>query len=150
MTISQDACNMLLSRQTILNHCYHGTLNVARCSSLYAYEITVALQHEIPVIFVVLNDSELGMVKHGQKLGGAEEIGFELPKIDYAMMAEAMGIEGITIETPQELVAIDWQRLGEKQAPTMINVIIDPNEVPPMGQRVKGLADKNKSATPGG
>jgi len=113
-------------------------------------EITVALQHQIPVIFVVLNDSELGMVKHGQKLGGAEEIGFELPEIDYAMMAQAMGIEGITIRTPQELVEIDWQRLGKKHAPTMINLIIDPNEVPPMGQRVKGLADKNESATPGG
>ncbi len=114
-------------------------------------EITVALQHQLPVIYVVLNDSELGMVKHGQKLGGgAEEIGFELPKIDYAMMAEAMGIEGITISTPIELMQIDWQRLGNKNGPTLLNVIIDPNEVPPMGQRVKGLADKNESATPGG
>ena len=113
-------------------------------------EITVALQHQIPIIFVVLNDSELGMVKHGQKLGGAEEIGFELPEINYAMMAQAMGIEGLTIRTPQELMEIDWQRLGKKQAPTMINLIIDPNEVPPMGQRVKGLADKNESATLGG
>jgi acetolactate synthase-1/2/3 large subunit len=112
-------------------------------------EITVALQHKIPVIFVILNDSELGMVKHGQKLGGAEEVGFELPEIDYAMMAQSMGIEGITVRTPQELVDINWQRLGKKQAPTMINLIIDPNEVPPMGQRVKGLAD-NESATPGG
>jgi len=113
-------------------------------------EITVALQHQIPVIFVVLNDGALGMVKHGQKLGGAEEVGFELPQIDYAKMAEAMGIEGMTIRTPEELVAIDWKRLGEKQAPTMINLIIDSEEVPPMGQRVKGLADKNESATPGG
>jgi acetolactate synthase I/II/III large subunit len=113
-------------------------------------EITVALQHHIPVIFVVLNDSALGMVKHGQKLGGAEEIGFKLPEIDYAKMAEAMGIEGITVRTPEDLVAIDWKRLGEKQGPTMINMVIDPDEVPPMGQRVKGLADKNESATPGG
>lgn len=113
-------------------------------------EITVALQHQIPVIYVILNDSELGMVKHGQKLGGAEEVGFELPEIDYAMMAQAMGIEGITIRTPQELVEIDWQRLGEKKGPTMIDIVIDANEVPPMGQRVKGLADKNESATPGG
>ena len=111
-------------------------------------EITVALQHQLPVIYVVLNDSELGMVKHGQKLGGAEEIGFELPSIDYAKMAEAMGIEGITVRTPEELDFIDWNRLGKKKAPTMINLIIDPNEVPPMGQRVKGLADE--SATPGG
>ncbi len=113
-------------------------------------EITVALQHQIPVIFIVLNDSELGMVKHGQKLGGAEEVGFELPEIDYAMMAQAMGIEGVTIRTPHELMEIDWQRLGKKQAPTLINLIIDADEVPPMGQRVKGLADKNESATPGG
>jgi len=113
-------------------------------------EITVALQHKIPVIYVVMNDGVLGMVKHGQKLGGAEEVGFELPKIDYAKMAQAMGIEGITIKTPEELMAIDWQHLGEKKAPTLINLLIDPNEVPPMGQRVKGLADKNESATPGG
>ena len=63
-------------------------------------EITVASQHQIPVIYVILNDSELGMVKHGQKLGGAEEVGFELPMISYAKMAEAMNIEGITIKTP--------------------------------------------------
>ncbi len=113
-------------------------------------EITVALQNELPIIYVIMNDASLGMVKHGQKLGGAEEIGFQLPKIDYAKMAEAMGIEGITIRTPEELVAIDWKRLGEKSAPTMIDLIIDPDEVPPMGQRVKGLADENKSATPGG
>ena len=113
-------------------------------------EITVALQHHIPVIFVIFNDSELGMVKHGQKLGGAEEVGFELPDIDYAMLAQSMGIEGITVRTPKELIDINWQRLGEKLGPTLINIIIDPNEVPPMGQRVKGLADANQSATLGG
>jgi acetolactate synthase-1/2/3 large subunit len=113
-------------------------------------EITVALQMKIPVIYVVLNDGVLGMVKHGQRLGGAEEIGFELPKIDYAKMAEAMGVEGITVKTPDELMAIDWNRLGNKRAPTMINMIIDSEEVPPMGQRVKGLAKDNQSATPGG
>lgn len=113
-------------------------------------EITVALQHQIPVIYVVLNDGVLGMVKHGQRLGGAQEVGFELPVIDYAKMAEAMGIEGITIKTPEELMNIDWERLGAKNAPTMINMIVDSEAVPPMGQRVKGLADNNESATPGG
>lgn len=113
-------------------------------------EITVALQHNLPVIYVILNDSVLGMVKHGQKLGGAEEVGFELPCINYAKMAEAMHIEGIEINTPAELIEIDWQRLGNKKGPTLIDLHIDPDEIPPMGQRVKGLADKNESATPGG
>lgn len=113
-------------------------------------EITVALQHNLPVIYVVFNDSALGMVRHGQKLGGAEEIGFELPVIDYAKMAESMGIEGLTIKTPAELLELDWQRLGGKKGPTLIDLHIDPDEVPPMGQRVKGLADQDISATPGG
>ncbi len=113
-------------------------------------EITVALQHKLPVIYVVLNDSALGMVKHGQKLGGAEEVGFELPNINYAKIAEAMGIQGIRVSTPEELVDIDWQKLGSKKAPTLIDVVIDANEVPPMGQRVKGLADQKESAMPGG
>ena len=78
-------------------------------------EITVAMQHQIPVIYVIFNDSALGMVKHGQILGGAKQIGFELPDINYAKLAKAMGIEGITIRTPDELVNIDWQRLGEKK-----------------------------------
>ena len=111
-------------------------------------EITVALQHHLPVIYVVFNDSALGMVKHGQKLGGAEQIGFTLPTINFAKMAEAMGIEGIRIKTVDELMNINWQRLGEKQGPTMIDLHIDSTEVPPMAQRVKGLA--NQSATPGG
>ncbi|WP_196138323.1 thiamine pyrophosphate-binding protein [Aliikangiella sp. G2MR2-5] len=111
-------------------------------------EITTALQHNLPVIMVIFNDSSLGMVKHGQRLGGAEEVGFELPKIDFAKMAESMGIEGIRVETPEDLLAIDWTRLGNKKGPTMIDIIVDGEEMPPMGQRVKGLADQ--SATPGG
>lgn len=111
-------------------------------------EITVALQHQLPVIYVIFNDSALGMVKHGQKLGGAEQVGFALPKINYAKMAESMGIEGIQVKTVDELMNINWQRLGNKQGPTMIDLHIDSTEIPPMGQRVKGLA--NQSATPGG
>ncbi|MBL1261598.1 MAG: hypothetical protein COB33_013840 [Thiotrichaceae bacterium] len=42
-------------------------------------EITVAVAEQLPVIFVVLNDGCLGMVKHGQALGGGEPIGFQLP-----------------------------------------------------------------------
>ncbi len=106
-------------------------------------EITVALQQQLPVIYVVLNDHILGMVKHGQVLGGAEQIGFELPVVNYAKMAEAMGIEGITVSTPAQLDSINWKRLGEKHAPTMINMIIDPGEVPPMAQRVNSLATES-------
>jgi acetolactate synthase-1/2/3 large subunit len=60
-----------------------------------------------------------------------------------------MGIEGIVIETAEEMEAIDFERLFKKNGPTLIDVRIDPNEVPPMGSRVVDLA-KGESATPGG
>lgn len=109
-------------------------------------EITVALQHAIPVIIVVLNDAALGMVKHGQRMGGAEAVGFELPPVNFALMAESMGIEGIRVTTDAQLQAIDWERLGAKASPTLIDVLIDGESVPPMAQRVKGLATQSGSS----
>ncbi|HYM47693.1 MAG TPA: thiamine pyrophosphate-binding protein, partial [Burkholderiaceae bacterium] len=55
-------------------------------------EITVAAQEKLPVLFIVLNDAALGMVKHGQRLAGAEQIGFELPQVDFRLLAESLGI----------------------------------------------------------
>ncbi|MBE1298944.1 MAG: thiamine pyrophosphate-binding protein [Alteromonadaceae bacterium] len=115
-----------------------------------AQEITVAKQMELPVVYVILNDAVLGMVMHGQRLGGAAETGFDLGVIDYAMMAESMGIEGVVVNTVEELEAIDYQRLFSKNSPTLIDVRIDKEEIPPMTDRVKGIAVNGESATPGG
>lgn len=114
-----------------------------------AQEITVAAQHKLPVVFLILNDAAMGMVMHGQKLGNQESIGWELNTINYAAMAQAMGVDGIVIESPEQLDALDMVSLFTKQGPTLIDVRIDRNEVPPMGDRIKGLAI-NGSATPGG
>lgn len=114
-----------------------------------AQEITVAAQHHLPVVFLVLNDSAMGMVMHGQLLGHQESIGWELNDVNYALMAEAMGIDGIVIHSPEQLDALDYRALFQKNGPTLIDVRIDRNEVPPMGDRIKGLAI-NGSHTPGG
>jgi acetolactate synthase-1/2/3 large subunit len=106
-------------------------------------EITVAQQQGLPLVMMILNDSSLGMVRHGQMMGGAEQIGFELPQIDFALMAEAMGIDGIRVNTSEELKALDFSELFQKRGPTLIDVRIDPAEVPPMGERVKGLATQD-------
>lgn len=115
-----------------------------------AQEITVAKQLKLPIVFLILNDSVLGMVMHGQRLGGAEQVGFELGEVDFAMMAQSMGVEGIVINTVEELESIDYHRIFAKDGPTLIDVRIDREEVPPMGDRVKGIAVNGGSATPGG
>jgi acetolactate synthase-1/2/3 large subunit len=102
-------------------------------------EITVAATLGLPVLFVVLNDGALGMVKHGQRLAGAEPIGFELPQVDYRALANALGIPGHVIRSPQDLEALDFDAILSRPGPTMLDVRIDAEEVPPMNVRMKTL-----------
>lgn len=104
-------------------------------------EVTVAVQERLPVVFVVLNDQALGMVRHGQRLGGAEPVGFELPPVDYAAMARAAGGHGLRIESPADFTRIDTAEICNRPGPTVLDVVIDPDEVPPMGMRVRTLAE---------
>ena len=103
-------------------------------------EMTVAREHNLNVLFVILNDSHLGMIKHGQQLGGAENIGNELPKVDFAGMARAMGLQGHTINKLTDLDNIGIDDIFKQKGPCVLDVIIDANEVPPMGSRMKVLA----------
>jgi acetolactate synthase-1/2/3 large subunit len=102
-------------------------------------EITVAQQHRLPVVFVVLNDSSLGMVKHGQRLAGAESVGHELPRVDFCAMAEAMGVRGFRIRCPQDLLELSIADFQHGEGPVLLDVRIDPEAVPPMGLRMKVL-----------
>lgn len=107
-------------------------------------EITTAIQERLPVIFIVLNDQALGMVKHGQRLGGAEPIGYELPPVDFAAMARAMGAIGHTLKTAEDFATVDLSKLHQATGPCVLDIYIDPEEVPPMGARVKTLNRSNK------
>ena len=104
-------------------------------------EITVAAQYNLPVIIIVLNDAALGMIKHGQQLSDAESIGWDLNNINYADMVKAMGIDGFRVDTPEQLDALDMEAILNKKSPTLIDVRIDPDEMPPMLSRVKSLQD---------
>ena len=111
-----------------------------------AQEITVASQKKLPIIFLIMNDAAMGMVMHGQRLGQQESIGWELNEIDYASMAKAMNINGMAVKSAKDLSEVDFHELFSRKQPTLLDVHIDREEVPLMGDRVKGLA----SATPGG
>ena len=109
------------------------------CYLMSGQEITVAVAEKLPVIFVVLNDSALGMVKHGQQLGGGEPIGFQLPRVDFSQMAISVGAMGYKIRTPKELLEFDYEKLYQTEGPSLLDIHIDGDEVPPMGARMKTL-----------
>jgi acetolactate synthase-1/2/3 large subunit len=103
-------------------------------------ELSVAVAEKLSVIFLVLNDGALGMVKHGQQLRGAEQVGRDLPPVDFCLLARSMGAEGYTIHSPQDLARLDIEVICKRRGPTVLDVHIDPTEVPPMGVRIKVLS----------
>jgi acetolactate synthase-1/2/3 large subunit len=106
-------------------------------------EITVALQMGLPVVYVVLNDAALGMVKHGQRLTGAETVGYELPVVDFAAMARAMGVAGYTIRSPVDLQELDIEAICHRGGPTLLDVYVDAEEVAPIALRTRLLATRS-------
>jgi acetolactate synthase-1/2/3 large subunit len=102
-------------------------------------EIGVAASMGATVLFVVLNDGALGMVKHGQRLAGAERVGFELPEVDYRRLAEAMGIPAYVIRSAEDLDCLDLPAILRRKGPTLLDVRIDGEETPPMGLRMQAL-----------
>lgn len=99
-------------------------------------EISVASQYNLNVVFVILNDSQLGTVKHGQRIVGNENHANKLPEVNYAMMATAMKIEAYRINTISELEALNFASLFKRAGPVLLDVLIDPEIVPPIGIRV--------------
>jgi len=102
-------------------------------------DITVALQENLNILFVVLNDSEYGMVKHGQRLGSGEPIGFSLPEIDFVQWGKSMGIPGYRIDSPIDLEKLDISKIISQPGPKIFDVRVDPEEVPPIKNRLQAL-----------
>jgi acetolactate synthase-1/2/3 large subunit len=102
-------------------------------------EMTVALTEKLTVLFVILNDEALGMVKFGQRMSGAEQVAFELPAVDFKMMAESMGIPGHVIRTAEDFDKLDLNVILSRPGPTVLDVRVDRNEAPPMELRLRTL-----------
>jgi acetolactate synthase I/II/III large subunit len=103
------------------------------CYLMSAQEITVAVEQRLPVIFVVLNDHSYGLIRHAHRIHGKEPVDFSIPAVDFAMMARATGAQAYTIRGALDFESIDWQVLAGHQGPTLLDVIIDPEESPPLG-----------------
>lgn len=107
-----------------------------------AQELTVAIEERLCVIFIIINDSSYGMVRHGQLLTGAELTAHSLAVVNFCAMAESMGASGSIVNTPKQLNQLDIDAICSRNGPTLLDVRIDPDEVPPIGMRTNVLRDK--------
>jgi acetolactate synthase I/II/III large subunit len=103
-------------------------------------ELTVAVEQNLPVTYLVVNNSSLGMVHHGQCLSGAEQIATSIAPVRFDMLAQACGVESMRVESRVELdqVPAAWLR-SHQGGPRLVDVRIDPNAVPPIRHRIVAL-----------
>lgn len=107
-----------------------------------AQELSVAAELQLPILFVVINDSALGMVMHGQRIAKAESIGWRIHRVNFALQAQSMGVLGIVVQSVQQIMDMDFEELLRGHGPILLDVRIDREEVPPISQRVKGLGNE--------
>ncbi|WP_370615431.1 thiamine pyrophosphate-binding protein [Mumia sp. Pv 4-285] len=91
-------------------------------------EFTTAVQHELDLICVVANDGSYG-AEHIQFTGrGLDPALSLLTWPDFAAVATAMGGEGVTISTSEELSAVG-DTIARRTRPLLIDVRLDPDRV---------------------
>lgn len=104
--------------------------------------LTVKL-HDLPVKTLVFNNSSLGMVKLEMMVDGMPDFQTDHAPVDYAAIAEAVGIRSIRVEKPNEVrdaltLALD------SPGPFLIDVVTDPNAlaIPPhiTAEQMRGFA----------
>ena len=105
-------------------------------------ELATAVNYNIAVIWIVLNDSGFGMVRHGQRMSSqAMETSHSFIEVDFSALAESLGAVGVRIDKPGQLNRELIQELIAMDRPVVVDVVIDQDQVPPIGSRLSALKE---------
>jgi acetolactate synthase I/II/III large subunit len=98
-------------------------------------EISTAANYEIPVVWIIVNDSRLNMVYHAQSIYYADRhVATTFKNPDYVKFADAFGCEGWRVDKAEEIKPAVQAALSCGR-PSIVDIHIDPDEVPPMRPR---------------
>jgi acetolactate synthase I/II/III large subunit len=102
------------------------------CFQMTFQEIATAVQHAIPVIFCVINNGYLGMVRQWQHLFYEDRLSqVALPQDcpDLLKLADAYGIPGFRVQTVEELDATLAKAREITDQPVLLEFRVDPDEM---------------------
>ncbi|NQS88900.1 thiamine pyrophosphate-binding protein [Patescibacteria group bacterium] len=109
------------------------------CFQMNGMEVATAVNYDIPVVWIVQNNAKLGLVHDLQKFSlGDKTVTTTFKQVNLAKVAEGLGAVGYRIERPNELKELLPKAIASGK-PTVIDCIIDPDEVPPLAPFVEGL-----------
>ncbi|EHB46476.1 thiamine pyrophosphate-binding protein [Paenibacillus lactis] len=109
------------------------------CIMMHGTEISTAVNHGIPVIFFVLNNCRLDMVEKGMSYNTGRSVGavYERP-LDVSLFAQSMGAMAFRCENEADITRAVQSALQSHTA-TVIEVMVDPQEIPPILTRLLSL-----------
>jgi benzoylformate decarboxylase len=97
-------------------------------STNYAIQaLWTAARYGAPVTYVVINNSQYGILKaFGEFAGVGDEVpGLDLPQLDIVQVAKGYGCEGETVKDPAKLADTLERALGSGR-PSLVNALVDP------------------------
>ncbi|WP_342327806.1 thiamine pyrophosphate-dependent enzyme [Pedobacter sp. FW305-3-2-15-E-R2A2] len=111
--------------------------------SMLLGDLATIKQYNLPIKLIVFNNRSLGMVKLEMEVAGLPDAETDMVNPDFALVAEAMGIKGITISDPDHLELL-LKEAFLHNGPVLVNVMTDPNALamPPKIEfkMMKGMA----------
>lgn len=110
------------------------------CFFMHGMEVLTAKEYQLPILFVVINNARLGMVYHGHMLQYKRCLDdFSQERVSIAGIAGSLGLRSVEITSLDQLQSEHVQEWLSHGEPVVVEVIVDGNEIPPMGERVKFL-----------
>jgi len=111
--------------------------------SMMMGDLMTIVQYNLPIKIVLFNNRSLGMVKLEMEVAGIPDVETDMLNPDFDKLAEAMGMFGVTINSPVE-VETTLQKVLQKDGPALITIQTDPNALamPPKMEfdQMKGFA----------
>jgi acetolactate synthase I/II/III large subunit len=102
------------------------------CFQMTFQELAAAVQHDIPVVFCVINNGYLGMVRQWQHLFYDDRLSqVALPQDlpDLMKLADAYGMPGFRVTTVDELDAVLAEAAAITDQPILVEFRVDPDEM---------------------
>lgn len=88
-------------------------------------ELELFARMNIAVPLIIINDQALGTIKSRQKSRGMVSYGLDLHEVDFATVAKACGLNGVTVETPEQFEKA-FTAAMQADKTTLIDARIDP------------------------
>jgi pyruvate dehydrogenase (quinone) len=94
--------------------------------SMMMGDLMTIIQYKLPVKIIVFNNRTLGMVKLEMEVAGIPDQETDMLNPDFSKIAEAMGMQGITINNPDE-VKPGLEKAFLQEGPVLVTIQTDPN-----------------------